>query len=192
MRVGFTSLLTGCLAAHVVNDPAPILVLQPTESDARDYIVSDVEPIFEASPELHGVLSADADEGGRNTLLHRRFAGGSLKCVAARSPRNLRRHTVRILLVDEADAMEIGPEGSPIRLAERRTLSYPDRKIVIGSTPLLADTSNVLRSYAASDQRVYNVHAPPAARSPRSCGSTSNGSRTSLPRLHFAARTAPS
>lgn len=38
VRVGFTSLLTGCLASHVVNDPAPVLVLQPTEADCRDYM----------------------------------------------------------------------------------------------------------------------------------------------------------
>ena len=44
--------------------------------------------------------------------------------------------------------MEPGPEGSPILLAERRTLSFPDRKIILGSTPLHEDTSNVLRSYA--------------------------------------------
>jgi len=56
--------------------------------------------------------------------------------------------------------MEPGPEGSPILLAERRTLSFPDRKIVIGSTPLREETSNVLRSYASSDQRVYEVPCP--------------------------------
>ena len=55
-----------------------------------------------------------------------------MKVVAARSPRNLRRHAVRVLFVDEADACEAGPEGNPLRLVERRTLSFPNRKIVIG------------------------------------------------------------
>ena len=93
-----------------------------------------------AMPRLHGLrhradlrrvarpcaarLSADVDEGERNTLLSRRFPGGSLKIVAAKAPRNLRRHTARVLIVDEADACEIGAEGNPIRLAERRTLSF--------------------------------------------------------------------
>jgi phage terminase large subunit GpA-like protein len=160
VRVGFTTLLTGALAGYVANDPSPILALLPTEADCRDYVVSDVEPVFEASPALRGLLTAEVDEGGRNTLLHRRFPGGSLKVVAAKSPRNLRRHNVRILLIDEADGMEVGKEGSPIRLAERRTLSFPDRKIVIGSTPTHEETSNVLRAYAASDQRVFEVPCP--------------------------------
>src|SRR5579863_5842424 len=115
VRVGFTTLLTGALAAYVANDPAPILCLLPTEADCRDYVVSDIEPIFAASPALRGALSADRAAGeDRNTLMARRFPGGSLKIVAARAPRNLRRHTVRILLVDEADAMDVGAEGNPI------------------------------------------------------------------------------
>lgn len=160
VRVGFTTLLTGALASYVANEPAPILALLPTEADARDYVVSDLEPIFEATPVLRGLLSAEADESGRNTLLSRRFPGGSLKIVAAKSPRNLRRHNVRVLLIDEADAMEAGAEGSPITLAERRTLSFANRKIILGSTPTMEETSNVLRSYARSDMRIFEVPCP--------------------------------
>ena len=135
-RVGFTTLLTGAIGAFVANDPAPILVLLPTEADARDYMVSDIEPIFSASPVINGMLMAGEDEfGERNTLLSRRFAGGSLKIVAAKSPRNLRRHTARVLLIDEADAMEASAEGNPIRLGEKRTQTFPNRKIIVGSTP---------------------------------------------------------
>jgi phage terminase large subunit GpA-like protein len=160
VRVGFTTLLTGALASYMSNEPAPILALLPTEADCRDYMVSDIEPIFQNSPKLRGLLEDDTEVGERNTLMHRRFPGGSLKVVASKAPRNLRRHNVRILFIDEADAMEPGPEGSPILLAERRTLSFADRKIVLGSTPLGADTSNVLYSYAQSDQRIFEVPCP--------------------------------
>jgi len=120
-----------------------------------------VEPIFSASPALRGSLSDDvADEAERNTLLHRRFAAGSLKVVAAKAPRNLRSHTARVLIVDEADACETGAEGNPIRLGERRTLFFADRKIIIGSTPLFEDLSHVLRAYTASDQRVFECPCP--------------------------------
>lgn len=160
VRVGFTTLLTGALGSYVANDPAPILCLLPTEADCRDYMVSDIEPIFEASPALAGLIGDETDETGRNTILSRRFPGGSLKVVAAKAPRNLRRHNVRVLLCDEVDGMEAGAEGSPILLAERRTLSFPDRKIVLGSTPVFEETSHVLRSYAKSDARVFEVPCP--------------------------------
>jgi phage terminase large subunit GpA-like protein len=161
VRVGFTTLLTGAVGAFVANDPAPILALLPTESDCRDYVVSEIEPIFAATPILTGLLTAgETDDIDRNTLLHRRFPGGSLKVVASRAPRNLRRHTARILLVDEADGMELTAEGNPVLLAERRTLSFPNRKIVLGSTPKFQDTSIVLRSYAESDQRIFECPCP--------------------------------
>jgi phage terminase large subunit GpA-like protein len=160
VRVGFSTLLTAAIGHFASNEPAPVMLLLPTESDARDAMVSDIEPLFAASPALRGVLTDGGDDGEmRNTLLSRRFPGGSLKIVAAKAPRNLRRHTVRILLIDECDAMEIGDEGSPLRLAERRTLSFANRKIITGSTPLL-DDGNVLRAYAQSDQRIFEVPCP--------------------------------
>lgn len=160
VRVGFTALLTSAVASFVANDPAPILCLLPAEADCRDYIVSDVEPIFAASRAVADALGDDMDEGERNTLLSRRFPGGSLKVVAAKAPRNLRRHNVRVLFMDEVDGMESTAEGSPILLAERRTLSFPNRKIVLGSTPVHDNTSHVLRAYAQSDARVFEVPCP--------------------------------
>ncbi len=98
--------------------------------------------------------------GKRDTMLARRFPGGSMRIVASRAPRNLRRLTARILLLDEIDGMEITSEGDPITLAERRTLSFRDRKIVLGSTPVFTETSPVLRAYRQSDQRIFEVPCP--------------------------------
>lgn len=159
-RVGYTTLLVGAIANHVVNDPAPILAVLPTEDDCRRLVVADLEPIFAASPVLAGTISGDRKVKSRNTMLSRRFAGGSLKVVAAKAPRNLRAHNTRILILDEVDEMEPGEQGSPIVLAEKRTLSFPDRKIVMGSTPVYAETSNIIRAYGRSDQRIYEVPCP--------------------------------
>ena len=77
----------GALASYVANEPAPILALLPTEADCRDYTVSDLEPIFEATPALRGLISADADEAGRSTLLSRRFPGNAKCHTVAHAPR---------------------------------------------------------------------------------------------------------
>lgn len=157
-RVGFTTLMTAAVASFVANDPGAIMVVLPTEALCRTYMTSDVEPTFAASPVVAKVLSAD--ESGRNTILSRRFPGGSLKVVAAKSPKNLRMHNVQILFMDEVDGMDVTAEGSPIKLAIMRTMAAADRKIVIGSTPVHDETSNVLKSYADSDQRILEVPCP--------------------------------
>ncbi len=69
VRVGFTTPLTGALGSFVPNEPAPIFALLPTEADHRDCVVSDVEPVFEATPALRGLLTADTEGDGRNTLM---------------------------------------------------------------------------------------------------------------------------
>lgn len=142
-RIGYTALLTSALAHFVVREPSPILVLMPTEADCRDYMVSDVEPLFLDSPALRDHLPMPhPGRSDRNTLLHRLFPGGSLKIVAGKAPRNLCRHTARVLMIDEADAIEVSAEGDPITLAEKRTLSFADRKIIVGSTLLDEATSH--------------------------------------------------
>ena len=157
VRLGYTSLLSALVGYFATSDPSQILAVLPVEGDCRGWVVDDLEPIFLASPDLRGRLSVENDPSSRSTLLNRRFSGGSLKIVAAKSPRNLRRHNARILLLDEVDAMESGAEGNPLTLAERRTLSFPDRKILAGSTPTLEDTSHILRLYAESDQRIFEI-----------------------------------
>lgn len=160
-RVGFSSLLTAAIGYHVAERPAAILYLLPTESDCRGFVVDDLEPMFDASPVLRGRLGGPSiARASRNTITHRLFKGGSLKVVAGKAPRNLRRHTAKILIVDEADAIEQSAEGDPIGLAERRTMTFADRKIVVGGTPIDEATSHVTRCYRESDQRVFELPCP--------------------------------
>jgi phage terminase large subunit GpA-like protein len=163
-RLGFTTLLTATVAAYAVNDPAPLIVLLPTQDDCRTYVVDSLEPTFLASPALRGVFSKENDEAGRATLLHKRFPGGSLRVIPARSPRNLRAHTAKILLCDEIDGYAPTEEGDPVRLAIQRTLSFNRRKIILGSTPVHAETSAILAAYEQSDRRIYECPC-------RCCGS---------------------
>ncbi len=160
-RVGYSSLITAAIAYYVVERPSPILCVLPTESDCRGFVIDDVEATFDASPALRGKIGGPSIATKlRNTITHRLFKGGSLKVVAGKAPRNLRRHTAKILFIDEADAIEASAEGDPIELATRRTQTFADRKIVVGGTPIDAETSHVLRCYSESDQRVFEVPCP--------------------------------
>jgi phage terminase large subunit GpA-like protein len=166
-RLGFSSLITAyCGYVSVVEHPSTILFLQPTQDDARGFVVDDLESLYDATPILQGKLLSPsvATRGSRrdrNTLLHRLWDGGSIKVVAAKAPRNLRRHTARFLIVDEADACEdSAAEGDVITLAERRTMTHSNRKIILGGSPIDEVTSHVLRSFNESDRRVFEIPCP--------------------------------
>jgi phage terminase large subunit GpA-like protein len=111
-RIGFTTILVGGIAHFIVREPSPILVLMPTESDARGLMVDDIEGLFLESPALRDKLPMPhPGRSDRNTLVHRLFKGGSLKIVAAGAPRNMRRHSARVLLIDEVDAAQVTAGG---------------------------------------------------------------------------------
>jgi phage terminase large subunit GpA-like protein len=134
-RVGYTKCLMAAIAATAATDPCSMILLVPTDDDSRGYAVDEIEPAFDQSPALRGLIR-NGRLDGRNTLTMKSIAGGgSLKILSARSPRNLRRHDAKKLFVDEEDGMEVTAEGDPVMLAEKRTLAHPDRKIVRGSTP---------------------------------------------------------
>ena len=110
-RVGFTKALTAAIGASAATDPCSIILLMPTDDDCRGISTDEIEPAFEQSPALRGLLGTGRSEG-RNTLTVKTLAGGgSLKILAARSPRNLRRHDARMLFVDECDACETTPRA---------------------------------------------------------------------------------
>jgi len=158
-RVGATQAMVAALGHFVQNDPAPVISLVPSEEDARTFMVSNVEPVFAESPTLRDALSQDKS---RDTLLHRRYPGGSLMVLSARAPRNLRARTARVIFADEIDGYEIDVrgEGDPVELAIKRTLTFANRKIVLASTPVHEDSSRIVRAYEQSDMRVWEVPCP--------------------------------
>jgi phage terminase large subunit GpA-like protein len=159
-RLGFTKGLMVAIGATAATDPCGIILLVPTSEDATGFAVDELEPIFESSPALNGILKKGRNDG-RNTLTRKSLlGGGSIKILAARAPRALRRHDAKKLFCDEVDAMEITKEGDPIKLAEMRTFAHPDRKIVIGSTPTEEDVSIIAKEYDASDKRIFEVPCP--------------------------------
>jgi phage terminase large subunit GpA-like protein len=160
-QVGFSTLLSSLIGWHLTEKPAPILVVLPAELDARNAIVA-LEDIFHCSPALEHKLPTPSTAGrdSRNTLLYRRGTNGaSLRLVGANAPRNLRAIVAKIVLIDEADALQ-DTEGDVITLAESRSLSFADKKTIIGGTPLSAETSRVAKSYGESDQCVWTVACP--------------------------------
>jgi phage terminase large subunit GpA-like protein len=159
-RVGATKALMFAMAAAAATDPGPIILLMPTDDDARDAAVSEVEPLFRSSPALKGIMRLGRGDG-RNTLMRKSLAGGgSIKILSARAPRNLRRHDCRLLLCDEIDAYEVTSEGDALALAERRTMAQAQRKIVCCSTPVDENTSVITQKYENGSQEIFEVPCP--------------------------------
>jgi phage terminase large subunit GpA-like protein len=160
IRVGYTKALVAAIAGSAANQPCPIILLAPTDNDCRDMMIDEIQPVFESSPSISDLVAPPRNDGRSNLQRMTFRRGGNLKILSARSPRNMRRHDAKILLIDEADAMDVTDEGDALVLAEGRTFAHEDRKIVVGSTPTLEGVSAVDSRYHDSDQRVYEVPCP--------------------------------
>src|SRR5579871_4706596 len=95
------------------------------------------------------------------TILEKTFKNGaSLKLVGANSPAGFRRVTCRLVLFDEIDGYPnagAGSEGDQIALGTKRTETFWNRKIILGSTPTVKGFSRIEKSFQESDQRRYFV-----------------------------------
>jgi phage terminase large subunit GpA-like protein len=155
VRGGYTLIMTGGILANLVNDPKSQILLYATDRNCRSYAIDHLDPLVQASPNLRGLLEDDT-EGDRNTMCSRRTRnGGSIRILPTTAENTLRGHTCSRLWGDEIDAMDPGSEGNPLKLGERRTLSFADRKLIYGSTPKFLETSPILKLYAQSDRRIF-------------------------------------
>ncbi len=161
-RVGYTKILNHAIAYHIHQDPCPIMVVQPTEIDAEGFSKEEIAPMIRDTPVLQNLVADVKAKDGSNTILQKMFPGGTLSLVGANAPRGFRRVSRRVVLFDEIDGYpaSAGTEGDPIKLGERRSEYYWNRKLIAGSTPLVEETSRVERRFEQSDQRRYFVPCP--------------------------------
>ena len=168
-RVGYTLCMSCALGYHIHQDPASVLVVQPTVDDAKEFSKETVAPMLRDVPVLAAIRVKDVIEKGEkgpkdasNTLTHKAYPGGVLSLTGANSGTGLRRKSRRIVLLDEVDAYpaSAGSEGDPVSLAKKRSEHFWNRKIVAGSTPLVAGVSRIAEMYEAGDGRRYHVPCP--------------------------------
>ena len=161
-RVGYTKCLNNLVGYHIHHDPCPIMLVQPTESDAEGYSKDEIAPMLRDTPVLAGLVVEAKSRDSGNTILAKSFPGGVLQLVGANSPRGFRRVSRRIVLFDEVDGYppSAGQEGDQIKLGIKRSEYYWNRKIVAGSTPTVKEVSRIERMFLETDQRRYFVPCP--------------------------------
>lgn len=154
-----TKMLGAAIASYIHQDPCPISIVQPTKDDAKDYSKEEIAPMIRDCAAIRDLVSEAKSRDSDNTILHKSFRGGVLSLIGANSGAGFRRKTRRVMAFDEADAYPVsaGSEGDPIKLGIRRTETFWNRKIIAGSTPLLAVLSRIERMFLAGDQRRYYV-----------------------------------
>lgn len=161
-QIGGTEVGNNFLGYIVHLSPGPIMLVMPTVDGAKRTSKTRIDPMFEASPELKGVISDRRSKDASNTTLMKEFQGGVLVLTGANSAIGLRSMPVRYIFLDEIDAYkgDVEGEGDPVNLAIKRTSTFNRRKIFMVSTPTIQGVSRIEYEYEQSDQRHYMVPCP--------------------------------
>jgi phage terminase large subunit GpA-like protein len=159
-QLGKSEALLNIIGYYIDNDPAPILMIQPSldmaQSFSKDRIANG---LLQSSPCLKGKVQSPRARDSGNTTLHKIFPGGSISLVGANSPSGLASRPIRLVLFDEVDRYptSAGSEGDPISLARKRSSTFWNRKIVMVSTPTNKDASRIEEAFEKSDKRFYHI-----------------------------------
>ena len=161
-QIAFTE--GGCNWIGYVMDqaPGPMLSVMPTDETMERNSKVRIDPMIEATPRLKQKIGSRKSKSGSNNTKFKSFPGGQLIMTGANSAASLSSLPIRYLFLDEIDRFprDVDNEGSPIKLAEKRTATYSRRKIFKISTPTIDGQSAIADEFANTDQRRYFVPCP--------------------------------
>jgi len=159
-QTGKTTLGYAWLAHAVAADPAPALVVYPSEDLARSNSATRIQPLFEDSPALAAMLPADRRADWQ--LLQYKFNGCSVHLTGGNSPAQVSSRPIRYVLLDEVDKYPpeaLRGEADVVSLALQRQKTYWNRQAVMISTPT-TPAGLIHRHFCRGDMREYEVPCP--------------------------------
>lgn len=155
-QVGGTEALQNMIGYIVAQDPAPTMIVYPTDVLAKSVSENRLQPMLKATPEI----AKKFDEN--SPLLELHFDGMYLSLVGSNSPSGLASKPIRFLMMDEVDKYPgaSNKEADPIKLAMERTKTFHNKKIYITSTPTLK-TGHIWKAKESADiEKHYFVPCP--------------------------------
>lgn len=156
-RLGKTELENNLIGFKAEFDPSNILFVWPTIDRAKIWSKQILAPMIRSTPTLRNRFKEARSKDADNTILSKRFPGGTLSAIGSNSPSGFRGTQAPVAICDEADAMESNPEGDPVLLTFKRTENHPDSIQIISSTPTLKGSSRIWSWLERSDFRKWFV-----------------------------------
>lgn len=156
-QVGGTSCMENMLGSLITQDPAPTMMVYPSDELAERVVEGKIEPMILSSD----VLARKYKEHESKKLVLR-FHDMTVYLTGANSPADLASTNIRNLFLDEVDKFPGASkkEADPVSLAKERTKTFFNRKIFMASTPTLK-TGHIWKAKEQADvEKHYFVPCP--------------------------------
>lgn len=135
-QVGGSEAMLNMLGYVIQQDPAPTMMVYPTDKLAESISENRLKPMLKASPTL-----AELFKEFQSQKLELQFSGMYLTLAGSNSPSSLASKAIKYLFLDEVDKYPANTkkEADPISLARERTKTFANRKIYMTSTPTVRE-----------------------------------------------------
>jgi len=142
--------------------PASMLVVRPSESDARKWSRQRLRPMIQSTATLREKVASGGGREGGNSLFLVEFLGGILFVGWAGSATELASMPIAYLFLDEVDKYkrDVDGQGDAIAQAKQRTQNVRRAKIFIASTGTNEGESRIAQEYESGDKRRRWVPCP--------------------------------
>jgi phage terminase large subunit GpA-like protein len=154
-----TECMLNILGHRLDDDPAPVIMVLPTQRLATSMSQSRLMPMIASTAGLREKLDRRKTS---NKTTEKYIAGQRLGLAWAGSATELSSHPAALILIDELDRMDadVSGEGDPVSLAEARITTFPDGKLIIASTPTLEGASRIWSLYESGTMEVWTWPCP--------------------------------
>ncbi|MFZ9959599.1 MAG: phage terminase large subunit family protein [Candidatus Limnocylindrus sp.] len=152
------------LGRTIALDPAPFLVMFPTESFAKRQIRQRLTPLFTDTPAVAAKSLSSKSRDAANAMFLKEFQGDMLlSIIGGNSGSAAQGMPAQNFWADEVSSLplEIDDKGDPLENAEARQTNFPDRKTLLTSTPGTRGACRITWEFETrSDRRRYAVLMP--------------------------------
>lgn len=154
-RVGYSKMLLAAIGYFAQHQRRNQALWQPTDDDADEWVKTELDTMLRDVPVMASAFPEYARRDKRNTLRQKHFIGSMLFIRGGKAAKNYRRLSVDVAHLDEIDGFDadIEKEGDPVTLARKRVEGATWPKLIVGSTPKLANLSLVNARYRQADAR---------------------------------------
>lgn len=160
-RVGYTKMLVAAIGYFAHHKRRNQAVWQPTDDDADEFVKVELDTMLRDVKAMQDVFPKGRGNDKRDTLSSKVFLGSRLYIKGGKAARSYRRISVDVAILDELDGFDqdIEKEGSPDKLAGKRTEGAVFPKQIMGSTPKLKGFSRTEAREEQCDLR-FRYHVP--------------------------------
>lgn len=161
-QVGKSELVLNCIGYAIDQDPGSMLYIQPNIEDAKKFSRKRIAPMVRDCPTLRRKVAEAKGRDSANTVSEKSFPGGSLSIIGSNSPSALASTPVRYIFGDERDrwALSAGTEGDPWKLADARTITFYNAKLLDVSTCTVKGQSPIADAYEEGTQERWKHQCP--------------------------------